>query len=109
MTKEEMIENLGTVARSGTQRFMANLKDSNPVDLIGQFGVGFYSAYMVAEKVIVESTKAGTNETHIWESDGQEGYTVTKSSETLPCGTRITLLLKQDEHEFWKNIEYSIL
>lgn len=100
MTKEEMIENLGTVARSGTQRFMANLKDSNPVDLIGQFGVGFYSAYMVAEKVIVESTKAGTNETHIWESDGQEGYTVTKSSETLPCGTRITLLLKQDEHEF---------
>lgn len=103
MSKEELIENLGTVARSGTQRFMSSLQEApqtNVMQLIGQFGVGFYSAYMVAEKVIVESTKAGSGKTYAWESDGQEGYTVTQCEKTLPTGTKITLLLKPSESEF---------
>lgn len=103
MSKEELIENLGTVARSGTQRFMASLENSPQTDvkkLIGQFGVGFYSAYMVADKVLVESTKAGSDETYAWESDGKEGYTVSPCKETLPRGTKITLYLKSSEAEF---------
>jgi len=103
MSKEELIENLGTVARSGTQKFMESLQDApqgNAMQLIGQFGVGFYSAYMVAEKVLVESTKAGTDKTYSWESDGQAGYAVAKSEKSLPAGTKITLFLKPGESEF---------
>ena len=103
MSREDMIENLGTVARSGTQKFMESLKGATQdqsMKLIGQFGVGFYSAYMVADKVRVDSTKAGSDETYSWESDGKDGYTITKSDEKLPCGTQIILHLKPEESEF---------
>lgn len=101
MSQEELIENLGTVARSGTQRFIENLQDSQAAtQLIGQFGVGFYSAYMVAQRVVVESTKAGEDKTYTWESNGQEEYTVSPRAEALPRGTRITLFLKPSEAEF---------
>ncbi len=101
MSREDLVQNLGTVARSGTQRFLESLStDSNNVNLIGQFGVGFYSAFMVADRVIVYSTKAGSNETYKWESDGQSDYTIAECDENLPRGTKVVLHLKPEESEF---------
>jgi molecular chaperone HtpG len=102
LTEEEAVEHLGTIARSGTSAFAEALKEKgeNSEALIGQFGVGFYSAFMVAEEVTVESLSARPDtESIVWTSDGGEGYTLTKGERT-ERGTSITLKLRDDAKEF---------
>ena len=101
MDKNELVENLGTLAHSGTQRFMESLKKDNVDNLIGQFGVGFYSAFIVAKKVIVRSRKVGENDTYMWVSDASGSYEVGMSDKKLDSsGTEVELILKKDETEF---------
>ena len=76
MTREEMEENLGTIAHSGSLRFKKEMEKSDDIDIIGQFGVGFYAAFMVAEKVTVISRRFGSDEAWKWESEGADGYTM---------------------------------
>ena len=103
MSREELISNLGTIARSGTAEFLQQMTGDEKKDarLIGQFGVGFYSAFIVADKVQVETRKAGldANEAIRWESDGQGEFSV-ESIERPERGTTITLHLKGEEKEF---------
>lgn len=103
MSREEMITNLGTIAKSGTQEFLSQLASSGKKDeasaLIGQFGVGFYSSYMVADKVTVISTRAGSAESWQWESKGDGEFTIAPA-EKAPRGTRITLHLKEGEDQY---------
>lgn len=101
MNREDLIANLGTIARSGTSEFLKALSGDarKDVSLIGQFGVGFYSAYMVANTVEVRSRKAGDEHGWLWVSDGKGEFTVTEAAD-LPRGTAITLHLKDDEGEF---------
>ncbi|PID46913.1 MAG: molecular chaperone HtpG [Proteobacteria bacterium] len=101
MTREQVIENIGTIAKSGTKEFLSKLsgdaaKDSN---LIGQFGVGFYSAFIVADKVTLTTRAAGSTEPVKWESDGQHGFTL-EAADKPSRGTEIVLHLKEDEKEF---------
>jgi len=101
MTHDEVIENIGTIAKSGSKEFFEKLSESddnkNAAELIGQFGVGFYSAFMVAEKVKIRtrSAEAEMSEGVIWESTGDGNYTVEKA-EVEKRGTEITLYLKED-------------
>ena len=78
MDQEDLVENLGTIARSGTSKFLSQLSGEQDQDLklIGQFGVGFYSVFMVADRVVVRSRKAGAEQAWLWASDGRSGYTV---------------------------------
>ena len=102
MSENELIDNLGTIAKSGTQAFVE--KAGQGVNLIGQFGVGFYSSFIVAHKVEVVSRKAGTDETFIWASEGVGTFTV-EPADKAPRGTSIVLHLKDDALEFledWK-------
>ncbi len=102
MTAAELTENLGTIAKSGTQAFVAGAKDAP--ELIGQFGIGFYAAFMVAEKVEVFSRKAGESSGHVWVSDGQGSFTVSPA-QIAERGTRIVLHLKSDAKDYlqdWK-------
>ncbi|WP_297494116.1 molecular chaperone HtpG [Acidocella sp.] len=103
MGKEELAENLGTIARSGTAAFAASqLAEKKPEDrpsLIGQFGVGFYSAYMVADNVAVTSRKAGHDEAWEWASDGRGTYTL-KSAARAEAGTTVVMHVKADAEEF---------
>ncbi len=94
MTKEELEQNLGTIAHSGSLDFKKDNKDEN-IDIIGQFGVGFYAAFMVASHVEVVSRALGSEEANRWESDGTAGYTVTPC-EKAENGTRITLTIKEN-------------
>jgi len=101
MNKEDLVANLGTIARSGTKKFMEQLsgdskKDSN---LIGQFGVGFYSSYMVADKVEVVTKKAGEESAYMWTSDGKTGFNI-KEVEKDGHGTTIKLFLNDAGNEF---------
>ncbi len=98
MNKEELEENLGTIAKSGSLNFKLEnkLKDKN--DIIGQFGVGFYSSFMVAQEVTVISTRYGTTDTHKWVSKGIDGYTISKI-ETAEFGTKIIIKLKENTEE----------
>lgn len=96
MSKEELEENLGTIARSGSLDFKKSLDEDKPeVDIIGQFGVGFYSAFMVADKVTVISRKYGEEECWQWESTGADGYTLLESA-MVGHGTRIILHIKNN-------------
>lgn len=94
MTKEELEKNLGTIAKSGSLDFKTENQSDN-IDIIGQFGVGFYSAFMVAAKVTVLSKAQGCDEAWLWESQGVEGYTLT-AAEKDTVGTEITMVLKED-------------
>jgi molecular chaperone HtpG len=102
MTRQEMIDNLGTIARSGTRVFAQNLATTKPEDrpsLIGQFGVGFYSAFMVADRVEVTSRKAGTEEGFTWASEGAGQFTIAPATRDAP-GTDIVLHMKSDASEY---------
>ncbi|KQP77004.1 heat-shock protein Hsp90 [Methylobacterium sp. Leaf111] len=102
MTKSELAQNLGTIARSGTRAFSQTLSDARPEDkpsLIGQFGVGFYSAFMVADRVTVTSRRAGSEEAWTWASEGQGSYTLEPATRAGP-GTDIVLHLKEDADEY---------
>ena len=95
MSKEELEKNLGTIARSGSLEFKKSLEDNKEIDIIGQFGVGFYSAFMVADKVTVISRKFGEEECWQWESTGADGYTLLESA-MVGHGTRIILHIKNN-------------
>lgn len=103
MTKQEMIDNLGTIARSGSKAFMQQFKDGNkvePKDIIGQFGVGFYSAFMVADKIEVYSKSSIESSVgHLWSSDGSGKYSMQECKDAEP-GTKIILTLKPEDAEF---------
>ena len=98
MTAEDLEKNLGTIAHSGSQEFKTENAESqgNDVDIIGQFGVGFYSAFMVASRVRVVSRAFGSDEANVWESDGLEGYTI-EPAERATHGTVVILTIREDE------------
>ena len=103
MNSADLQENLGTVASSGTLKFLEEAaSNSLKPELIGQFGVGFYSSFMVADKVTVKSRKAGEDSCWIWESDGSEEYTIQETT-GLPFGTSVILHLKEDAGEYLEN------
>jgi molecular chaperone HtpG len=106
MTRQELIDNLGTIARSGTRAFAQNLAASKPEDrpsLIGQFGVGFYSAFMVADRVEVTSRKAGSEEAFTWASEGAGEFTLGHATRET-AGTDIVLHIKSDATEYLEPI-----
>ena len=107
MSKEELIDNLGTIARSGTGKFIEAMKSKkdNDISAIGQFGVGFYSSYMISENVRVNSKKIESNEGFLWSSNGKDNYTI-ESFDKVDRGTKITLEIKKDSYEF---LEYERL
>ena len=107
MDREDLVENLGTIARSGTGRFLEQLSGERDHDLklIGQFGVGFYSVFMVADQVVVQTRKAGEEQGWLWGSDGRSGYSVQEAPGPLPRGTSVTLHMKADAKEFLDFVE----
>lgn len=105
LNADDLTETLGTIARSGTSSFLDSIEEASDSknaakSLIGKFGVGFYSAFMVAEKVVVTTRKAGENGANTWESDGKAGYTITAVSDEQPVGTSIKLFLRKDAKEY---------
>ncbi|OAY83150.1 Heat shock protein 90-6, mitochondrial [Ananas comosus] len=108
MTKEELVDSLGTIAHSGTAKFLKALKESQEAgsdsNLIGQFGVGFYSSFLVSDKVVVSTKSPKSDKQYVWEGEaGASSFTIreeTDPDKLLPRGTRLTLYLKRDDKEF---------
>lgn len=98
MDEADLIENLGTIAKSGTESFKNSVENSDIKDLIGQFGVGFYSAFMVADKVAVKTKKYGQDTGYLWESENADGFEITKTDKE-DNGTEITLFLKENTED----------
>jgi molecular chaperone HtpG len=102
MTRDDVVDLIGTIAKSGTAALLAKIKEAKDADaaqhLIGQFGVGFYSAFMVADKVTLHTRRAGTEQGTVWESDGEGTYTIADTN-GLPVGTAVTLHLKPADGE----------
>ena len=110
MDRQELIDNLGTVARSGTRAFMSRLAEAKDgAGLIGQFGVGFYSAFMVADRIEVISRRAGSGEAWVWRSSGGAGFEIAPADEAqaerVPRGTEIVLHLKADAKRYLEPYE----
>ena len=111
MNKKDLIENLGTIARSGTTQFIKEMSESKTKDLslIGQFGVGFYSAFMVAAETQVTTRKAGENKIWIWKSDGESNFTIEESEDLNLLesnrGTKINLTLSKESKDFLDKIK----
>ena len=107
MSRKELIDNLGTIARSGTSKFIESIKSKkdNNISSIGQFGVGFYSAYMIADKVEVISKNAENDEANLWISNGKDNYSI-ETIDKKNRGTKISLNVKKDSEEF---LEYQRL
>ncbi|WP_407167069.1 molecular chaperone HtpG [Bradyrhizobium sp. ORS 111] len=110
MDRQELIDNLGTIARSGTKSFLNKLTEAKDgANLIGQFGVGFYAAFMVAEKIVVTSRRAGTDEVWVWSSEGGSGFEIAPASEEaakrVARGTEIVLHLKKDAAKYLETYE----
>lgn len=100
MNKQDLVDHLGTIAKSGTAEFLQNAKDNGSVvDLIGQFGVGFYSAFMVADKVEVLTKKAGEEQAYLWTSNGRDGFTIKEASKEKN-GTEIKLYLREGDKNY---------
>src|SRR6201991_1415666 len=105
MARQELIDNLGTIARSGTKSFLSKLTEAKDgAGLIGQFGVGFYAAFMVADKIVVTSHRAGTDQVWVWSSSGGSGFEIAPGSEEdekrVTRGTEIVLHLKEDAKKY---------
>lgn len=98
MTKDELENNLGTIAKSGTLSFKENMSNEEKTNMIGQFGVGFYSAFMVSDKIKVTSKSIDSDEAYTWESEGADGYTIKKANKK-EAGTKIVLHIKEDTDE----------
>jgi len=98
LTEEELINNLGTIAQSGSKQFMEALEEKKDLDIIGQFGVGFYSAFMVSDKVVVETRSPKSDTGYRWESEGESSYTIEQIDKD-EIGTTITLYLREDDEE----------
>jgi molecular chaperone HtpG len=110
MDRQELVDNLGTIARSGTRAFMDRLREAKDgASLIGQFGVGFYSAFMVADRIEVISRRAGSSETWVWRSSGSGGFEVAQASTadaaSLVRGTKVVLHLKEDAKRYLEQHE----
>ncbi|MBF8247025.1 MAG: molecular chaperone HtpG [Rickettsia sp.] len=108
MNKEDLNQNLGTIAKSGTQDFVQNLADAAKKDssLIGQFGVGFYSAFMIADRVTVTSKKIDSNESWIWSSDGKGKYDIFENQDSsFSHGTEVKLLINSDQKKFLEGFQ----
>ena len=98
MNEEDLENNLGTIAKSGSLDFKQSITDQNEVDIIGQFGVGFYSAFMVADKITVNTKKINSKQAYTWISESEEGYEITESNK-VDYGTEIILHIKNDTEE----------
>ena len=98
MTSDELEKNLGTIARSGSLQFKADMERENAADIIGQFGVGFYSAFMVSDEVTVITRRHGEDAAHCWKSSGADGYTVTECEKDAP-GTDVIMHIKPDTED----------
>ena len=110
MNEQELVDNLGTIARSGTKAFLDKLAAGSEAStsLIGQFGVGFYSAFMVADRIEVVSRRAGTSEVFLWTSDGASGFTIAPAPQgaaQVVRGTAVTLHLKSDAESYLEPYE----
>jgi molecular chaperone HtpG len=110
MDRQELIDNLGTIARSGTKSFLSRLTDAKDgAGLIGQFGVGFYAAFMVADRIVVTSRRAGTDQVWVWSSSGGSGFEIAPASEEdrgrITRGTEIVLHLKDDAKKYLESYE----
>jgi len=109
MDRQELIDNLGTIARSGTKSFLARLTEAKDgAGLIGQFGVGFYSAFMVADRIVVTSRRAGTDQVWTWSSSGGSGFEIAPAGEDdvrrVTRGTEIVLHLKPGRQEISRDL-----
>ena len=110
MDRQELIDNLGTIARSGTKSFLSRLTEAKDgAGLIGQFGVGFYAAFMVADRIVVTSRRAGTDQVWVWSSAGGSGFEIAPASEAdasrVTRGTEIVLHLKDDARKYLETYE----